>query len=82
MAQLAFLFVISLLTFTLEAALTAGEIVCRYKATTKSEANYYTCHELSQKYSMSVEKFFLLNTVDTDCNTIKLDTEYCVDGCK
>ncbi|KAF1942657.1 hypothetical protein EJ02DRAFT_308073, partial [Clathrospora elynae] len=54
-----------------------GDIVCRYESTTKSAVNYYTCTELALKYSITVEKFFLLNpSVDRDCDTIKPNTVY------
>ncbi|KAF3807738.1 hypothetical protein GCG54_00007471 [Colletotrichum gloeosporioides] len=59
----------------------AGDIVCRYDATTSSTVNYYTCTEISLQYSISVEKFFLLNPdLDRDCETIKPNTTYCVRG--
>jgi hypothetical protein len=74
---------IGLFTLNVNAQPGPGDIVCRYESTTKSEVNYYTCTELALKYSITVEKFFLLNpSVDRDCDTIKPDTVYCVDGCK
>jgi hypothetical protein len=70
-----------LLTYSANAA--PGDVVCRYETTTLSEVNYYTCTELANKYSISVEKFFQLNpSVDKECDTIKPNTNYCVAGCK
>jgi hypothetical protein len=73
---------IGLFTLNVNAEPAPGDIVCRYESTTKSAVNYYTCTELALKYSITVEKFFLLNpSVDPDCDTIKPNTVYCVDGC-
>jgi hypothetical protein len=74
---------VGILAVPLDAASSSGEINCRYEATTPSEVNYYTCHELATKYSITIEKFFQLNpAVDKDCNTIKPGTVYCVAGCR
>jgi hypothetical protein len=74
---------IGTLSVKVSAVSAPGEIVCRYEATTKSEVNYYTCHELAAKYSIAVEKLFQLNpAVDTDCDNIQPNTVYCVAGCK
>jgi hypothetical protein len=74
---------IGTLAVKVDAVSAPGEIVCRYEAATKSEVNYYTCHELAAKYSITVEKFFQLNpAVDKDCDNIQPNTVYCVAGCK
>jgi hypothetical protein len=71
------------LAVKVDAVSAPGETVCRYEATTKSEVNYYTCHELAAKYSIILEKFFQLNpAIDKDCNNIQPNTVYCVAGCK
>jgi hypothetical protein len=60
----------------------AGDIVCRYTATTSGSVNYYTCTELANFYGITVPKFFQLNpTVDEACSNVLADTEYCVAGC-
>ncbi|KAH7091911.1 hypothetical protein FB567DRAFT_516115 [Paraphoma chrysanthemicola] len=63
------------------AAVTPGQVVCRYTASTAATVNYYTCQELSDRYGITVNDFFGLNpTVETTCDNIKVDTEYCVRG--
>lgn len=60
-----------------------GEINCRNWGNTYSTVNYYTCTELSNKYDIDVEHFFMLNPELTlDCKNIKPNTAYCVSGCK
>lgn len=60
-----------------------GDVVCRYTTKTSSSVDYYTCTELSQYYGISLDTFYKLNpSIDRACDTIKPDTEYCVDGCK
>jgi hypothetical protein len=74
---------IGFFTVNVDAEPDPGDIACRYESTTKPEVKYYTCTELALKYSITVEKFFMLNpSVDKDCDTIKLNTVYCVNGCK
>ncbi|USP81873.1 hypothetical protein yc1106_09147 [Curvularia clavata] len=59
----------------------AGDIVCRYTATTPSTVNSYMCQYLAYYYWISLEKLFELNpSLDLSCNTIKPKTEYCVAG--
>ena len=72
----------SLFTSDVNAEPRPGDIVCRFESTTTSEVKYYTCTEMALKYSITVEKFFILNpSTDKDCSTIKPNTVYCVDGC-
>jgi hypothetical protein len=60
-----------------------GDVVCRYTTTSASSVNYYTCTEISAYYSITLDKFLLLNpSLDKSCDTIKPNTEYCVAGCK
>lgn len=76
-------FAVTLFAVYVHAAPSAGDVVCRFESTTKSDVNYYTCMELALKYSISVEKFFELNpTINKECSNIKPNTEYCVKGCK
>ncbi|KAH8715257.1 GPI-anchored CFEM domain protein [Beauveria bassiana] len=62
--------------------ITAGEVNCRYSASTKGmDINYYSCMALATKYGISIEKFFQLNpALHPDCGNIQGDTDYCVDG--
>ena len=82
MDYIAFLtFVIGFFAFEGFAELTPGDIVCRFDSTTKAEVNYYTCKELANKFSITVEKFFELNpTIDKECSNVKPKTKYCVAG--
>ncbi|KAH6619420.1 hypothetical protein B0J18DRAFT_492231 [Chaetomium sp. MPI-SDFR-AT-0129] len=60
---------------------TAGEVNCRYSATTGNDVNYYTCTQLATKFGVSIDLFFTLNpTLERDCSNIQPNTEYCVDG--
>ncbi len=62
---------------------TAGEINCRYWTTTPAEVNYYTCSQMSQRYSISNDKLFNLNpSLARDCSNVQPKTDYCVKGCK
>jgi hypothetical protein len=63
--------------------ITAGEINCRYSATTSNDVDGDTCAQLATKYGIAKDKFFVLNpTVNPDCSNIEPDTEYCVAGCQ
>ncbi|KAB5517286.1 hypothetical protein GE09DRAFT_1262512 [Coniochaeta sp. 2T2.1] len=58
-----------------------GDLVCRFWYPTYSDVNYYTCTELSKKFSLDLDFFFTLNpTVLRDCSNIQPVTEYCVAG--
>jgi hypothetical protein len=74
---------IALIATPIKAAVTAGEINCRYSAFSSANVNYYTCSELAEWYYITVEDFFKLNpTLNKECSNIKPNTEYCVEGCK
>jgi hypothetical protein len=58
------------------------DIICRYTAPTPSVVNNYICQDFSDYYGISLEKFFQLNPfLNTACDNIESDTEYCVAGC-
>ena len=60
-----------------------GEVNCRFSGHTNADANYYSCTLLAKKYSISVEKFFMLNpSLKLDCSNIQPNTWYCTAGCK
>ncbi|SMQ48624.1 unnamed protein product [Zymoseptoria tritici ST99CH_3D7] len=59
----------------------AGEVNCRYSATTEDIISSYTCTELATKYGISIDKFFKLNpALAPDCSDIEPKTQYCVAG--
>jgi len=61
----------------------AGDIMCRYHATSGEDVNYYTCMDLALTYETTVENFFALNpSVNANCDNIQASTQYCVKGCK
>ncbi|OIW29673.1 hypothetical protein CONLIGDRAFT_338708 [Coniochaeta ligniaria NRRL 30616] len=58
-----------------------GDLVCRFWYPTDSDANCYTCTELSNTFGIDLDFFFTLNpTVLRDCSNIQPLTEYCVAG--
>ncbi len=63
--------------------LTAGEVNCRFSATTGNDVNYYTCTELATKYGATIDLFFILNpTLEPDCSNIQPNTPYYFAGCE
>jgi hypothetical protein len=78
-----FTIILRLLAFNAKAEPGTGDVVCRFESTTRADVNYYTCTELALKYSITIEKFFLLNPLlDENCATIQPNTTYCVAGCR
>lgn len=60
-----------------------GELNCRNWAQTYDRVGYWTCNELAEAYSLTIEQFWELNPeLAPDCDGIKVNTEYCVSGCK
>jgi hypothetical protein len=60
-----------------------GEVNCRNWADTEDKVNYYTCTELSDRFHITTDLFFILNPqIEKDCSNIQPRTEYCVAGCK
>jgi hypothetical protein len=59
----------------------SAEVRCRCNATAPPEVSYYTYTELATKYQISLEKFFLLNSLlDPDCTSIQAGEQYRVSG--
>jgi hypothetical protein len=76
-----FSFYSSLLPVLLAIYPVSAEIHCRYNATAPEKVTYYTCTGLATKYSISAEKFFILNPlIDPDCTSIQAGESYCVAG--
>lgn len=66
----------------IQAIVSPGEVVCRYTTSTSDAVNYYTCQSISYRYGIDVEDFFKLNpSVNSACDNVKINTEYCVRGC-
>ena len=60
-----------------------GRVMCRYTLNSGRKMNCCTCTDLVNKYEITLELFFRLNPdIDEDCESIKLNTEYCVAGCR
>ncbi|KAK4243853.1 hypothetical protein C7999DRAFT_44412 [Corynascus novoguineensis] len=60
---------------------TVGEINCRYWTTTPAEVNYYTCSRMTQRYDISNDVLFNLNSsLARDCSNVEPETAYCVRG--
>lgn len=58
-----------------------AEVRCRYNATSPNEVSYYTYTELATRYEITVNHFFLLNSLlDPDCTSIEAGKQYCVAG--
>lgn len=60
-----------------------GDINCRSYGRMYDSAGSWSCNQLAQTYSITIEKFWKLNPeLAPDCEGIRPNTEYCVDGCK
>lgn len=60
-----------------------GELNCRSTGRTYDEVGYWSCAQIADAYSITIERFFELNPeLAPDCDGIKPNTEYCVRGCK
>lgn len=60
-----------------------GQINCRLWEATYDDVNYYTCTALADKFSITVDEFFMFNPeIDPDCGNIEPYTKYCVAACE
>ncbi|KAI0521918.1 hypothetical protein F5B22DRAFT_594695 [Xylaria bambusicola] len=58
-----------------------GELNCRSTGRTYDEASSWSCEQIANAYSISIERFFELNPeLSPNCDGIQPNTEYCVRG--